>query len=614
MTKEEGANIFIGLQIETTGQVGGKTVVRKAGYTIEDIQQNKPEFIESLKLAARNKRPIKLKMISRIPNPEAEFEGIATGDPSNPLVPDEQRYTYIWYNKYYGLHHILRSGSSQTRTSFWHLPCVAYFEGIFRREDLSLYMSFYEQYGGHGVVPRPKEYYENRSQKIIRAQETGNVTKILWHLMSLVLLEPEAIRKLYLPNVFHALSHPAAQLCGLSKANDSLRYLVLAYQSTRNIVFKQSAESIFRKYRDDLKGLFACGFAGEAVCFRPFVETVMASLTRTQTRDLDCENTTLELLGKLDACTRCVGNSILTLLCKMNMLISETADYILKKLGKQPLTGGGVMTIATLLDQKKPQYVINLWGEMAKNARTKTFPPDKETEYIYMQYFVDTDVYENLVMIMREMMFGPSYPNLLAILEYRLQTLTCKYAVWELMDEDIVRDNFLKPLPNAQPPTQMFLISTPELRNKGLGLCMGYESVLSVCAAVDVSTFRKSFGRFELPKPLYQDDPEVTIKPVFAVSGGSIFNSSTRMKAFGAAWTVTYDLIMAGVAYESALERYARVQVEYMRGLAKTAVVAGIFTTVNGLLPIISPRDLEAPDSIGKAAGILLASQKDKYT
>eukprot|EP01022_Parablepharisma_sp_SALTPOND_P035023 TRINITY_DN938_c0_g1_i1.p1 TRINITY_DN938_c0_g1~~TRINITY_DN938_c0_g1_i1.p1 ORF type:complete len:888 (+),score=63.56 TRINITY_DN938_c0_g1_i1:1340-4003(+) len=608
---EDGLNIFQELEVGLLSEVNGKKVTKKKKSTIEEITENKVAFIETIKAATKNKQHIRLKMVARIPNPDSEFEGVLHVESPGDRAEDSA-YVFINYTKYYGLHHIMKSGSSPTKTSLWHIPCIAYLEGSFvEKENYASYMSFYPEYT-NSSVPKPKEYLEYKCHKIVRAQEKGNIIKTIWNLLSLLLLEPDATRKQFLPSIFHALSHPATQFYGLTRINQSLKFLILAYQSTRIDSFKQSAEIIFREYKDAIRMLCAKGFAAEVICFRPYIETVLMTLSANKHKELELSSQTLELLDILSATTMCVGTSIITELCKMNQTLTDVAVYILTKMGKQGV-GSEIVTISSLLEKKRPQYVINLLGEIAKNARTKTFPAGKEEEYILMQYFVDTDVYENIVSMLREMMFGPSYPNLLAILEYRLQTLTSKYSVWELADEDIVRENFRKPTANSRPPQQMFLINTSDLRNKGLPICMGYRHILTVASAFDVASFRKSFARFELPKSYIHGDPDFSIRAIFSVSGTSIFNAAHRTKAFGNSWDIAYDLVLSGTSSDSARERFAELQIQYSKFLATVTVVSGIFSSEDNVYSIVSVADLLDPEREVKNRDVLLAAHSEKY-
>ena len=125
-TTEEETQVFQDFQIiDITSQGTG---IKKKKYQIEEILEKKSEFITDMKNAAKNKRLIKLKMIARIPNPEAEFEGIMMGDAGEKAMPEEIKYVFIVYNKFYGLHYIQKTPSALVRTSYWHLPCVAYLE------------------------------------------------------------------------------------------------------------------------------------------------------------------------------------------------------------------------------------------------------------------------------------------------------------------------------------------------------------------------------------------------------------------------------------------------------------------------------------------------------
>lgn len=608
---EDDFNICTCIEVDSVAIADGNEIKKKNKYTIEEIAQNREKFIEELKEAAMGHQKIKLKMIAKIPNPDTIFEKVG-GKEVNPVKMeplDENNSVFIAYDKYYGLHWADGVGG---RMSLWHVPCIAYLEGCFLDKDtFADYMRYYEEYIKPGSAPKPKEYLELKCAKIARAQEKGNTIKTIWNMLSLMLLEPDSTRKQFLPSIFHALSNSATQFYALSKPNQSLKFLVIAYHSTKNEIFKKSAEVMFKKYKDLIRAYCARGFSAEIICFRPFIETLLISLSRNSRKELEFNNSTLAILDILCAASVCIGTSIITELFKMNKTLEDTTNFILAKMGKA--NAGPVVTLSVLLEQKRPQLVVNILGEVAKNARTKTYPVGKEEEYILMQYFVDTDVYENLTLMIREMMFGPCYPNLLAILEYRLQSLTTKYSVWELPDEDILKANYKKPQSSGKKST-MYTILTSDMKTKSLPMCMGFQNILSISSVDDVAEFRKSFAKYDIPASLLVLKGDKQLKAIFSVCGICILNAAHRTKCIGNYWDVTYDLVLNSGNIDLGKDILTDVQLKYLKFLANDAIVSGIFSTEDNIVPIVSALDLEIPENYEKAKTALITQHSDRIS
>eukprot|EP00826_Nyctotherus_ovalis_P023416 TRINITY_DN17992_c0_g1_i1.p1 TRINITY_DN17992_c0_g1~~TRINITY_DN17992_c0_g1_i1.p1 ORF type:complete len:251 (-),score=58.62 TRINITY_DN17992_c0_g1_i1:9-761(-) len=223
------------------------------------------------------------------------------------------------------------------------------------------------------------------------------------------------------PSIFHILSHPAIEFYSLTKVANTLKIIMLAYSNTTLPGFKIAASSIVAGYKEAIRALNGSGFAAEIICHRSFIETLLRSLVINNA--ILFYNLDIPVLETLASTTGCIGSSIITQLCRMDKVLSETAAYIFKKT-HNPKVNIDIFTMTGLLESKKPRMVMDVAVEIAKNTKTKAFPAGMEEEYVMMQYLVDTEVYETLVQTLKAMVFGPIYPNVLANVEYSLQVLS----------------------------------------------------------------------------------------------------------------------------------------------------------------------------------------------
>ena len=613
LSSENGYNIFQAFEVNSLEEVNENLVINKEEYTFESIIKDKAKFITKLKTMLNNRVSIKLKVLSLIPDPNIEFNVF----PSEEIKanPEDTFNIFINCTKYYGLHHSTESKGGGVKTSLWHVPCIVYIEGIFIVADNAInYLSYYPDQidqGSRRITLLPKAYYKYKCQKVIRSQEKGNSIKTMWNLLLLISLENGEVRKQFLPNIFNILSHPAIEVCSLRKVASTLKDLIFAYCETNTEVFKITANNIFKGYKEEMRNLYGSGFAAEAICHRVFIETLLRKIT-CERNELLFNNLSASILETLSCTSECIGNSIATQICRMDKVLLEAVDYILKK-ANNPKAGVNIFKMAGLLEGKRPRQIVDILAEIAKNSKTKAYPIGMEEEYIIMQYLVDMDVYENITTLLKDIIYGPIYPNPLSNIEYSFQLLASKYSIWQLPNEDIVRLDFTKVMPSTQPPYHMFIVDVPELINKNLPRCMGKKEVLEVCSSINLGYFKKLFECLEFPKELIQKETNFNIMPILSVVGDSLFNAQHRMKVFASSWEVCYDLLFLGTVMELAKKSFIDIIIKYAKYLSTVSVMLGIYSVNDNGSLVLSLADIFDESATERNINLLLSIYSNEY-
>jgi hypothetical protein len=99
------------------------------------------------------------------------------------------------------------------------------------------------------------------------------------------------------------------------------------------------------------------------------------------------------------------------------------------------------LTYDSLIDKKKPEYVIHLSadvGEILKAKGGNKLSAGQLEEKILMQYVNDFDFYELVFQFIQDLAFNPGVANPLPRLAMKMESLSLKYAAMDFTVDDVI--------------------------------------------------------------------------------------------------------------------------------------------------------------------------------
>ena len=89
-------------------------------------------------------------------------------------------------------------------------------------------------------------------------------------------------------------------------------------------------------------------------------------------------------------------------------------------------------------------------------------------------------------------------PNALALTEMKIQGHLVRFDLYGgIPDSYIIESDLNKPYKNPNPPTNLYIVGTNEMRERGIPFLISDYHTLLVASPKDVGLFRKFFRAFE---------------------------------------------------------------------------------------------------------------------
>lgn len=220
----------------------------------------------------------------------------------------------------------------------------------------------------------------------------------------------------------------------------------------------------------------------------------------------------------------------------------------------------------------------------------------------YLQVSVDTLSFESLYLTLRDLSFNPLTPNALALAELKMHGHLIRYDLYGGIPDSYIVDNDLnKPYRNPNPPTNLYIFGTNEMRERAIPfLISDYHTIIVACPK-DVGLFRKFFREFECSRAFNDNYANMNMRTLLSITGFSIFNKYDRLMRQTPQWILTYDFLFTGRDYDSSLDSFTSLVVHYMNYLHQETpgVVVGIFSDEDLDNPIITVYDFNVQTDVG---------------
>ncbi|CDW81560.1 UNKNOWN [Stylonychia lemnae] len=566
----------------------------KKYFSLEEVINGRNTFYAEIKEAVDKKFKIALKIWLRIRNldkanqsskvssqpPGTAYQGIGT---AQNLVVSDDDYVYVKTEKIYVLHLVERRQMENiVYTSYSHSPMSALLEGVFQsREAAQQYASFYiSKDQNPAEKSRLQIYLEDKYFQIFKKYQKNIMSHALYETLMIVLLEKDEVRKQIVDGVMVLLNLSSCKLFGLTSITQVLQKLLQAFYDYKFPQFRKSLENQFYTFYSRLQEIMATGFCAEIIVFRKYLDILIDSISGQGHQELEIDNSTMETFRNIEAILKCVSSSELTNVSQTYHIAKMTINMVVNKFGSQ--LNSNFISQEKYQQNKAFDKAAKLSQEKSKNKQSKLYPSKDEDIHIYMQYTVDTFVYESIYYILRDQFFYEQFPNALAIASMRIQAHLMRFDLYGgIPDEYIRRQELQKPFQNAQPPMTLYILGNSEMRDKDLPFPISDFFTLSVTSPNDISIFKKFLNNYEIAKLNIGDMFEGGyLKILTSITGYSIFNKYARLNKKSSFWTMMYDIIMTGQSFDAAIPSYIALILRYALFLYKQtdAVVLGFYT------------------------------------
>lgn len=126
------------------------------------------------------------------------------------------------------------------------------------------------------------------------------------------------------------------------------------------------------------------------------------------------------------------------------------------------------LTLEVLQSQiKGPEKVAKVTLEKQRVSNLKMFAETDVEMYAMCQYSIDTFLNESIYLVLRDQFFAPQYPSALSIAAFKIQSHLFRLDLYGGISEEVIKTReIMKPLKNNQPPTNLFILGTTEMREK----------------------------------------------------------------------------------------------------------------------------------------------------
>ena len=150
---------------------------------------------------------------------------------------------------------------------------------------------------------------------------------------------------------------------------------------------------------------------------------------------------------------------------------------------------------------KGPEKVAKVTLEKQRVSNLKMFSESDVEMYTLCQYSIDTFINESIYFVLRDQFFSPQYPSALSIAAFKIQSHLLRLDLYGGISEEVIKTReIMKPFRKNQPPTNLFILGTTEMKDKLIPYSIADVQTLKMTSCSDVGIFRKFFAQFELSK------------------------------------------------------------------------------------------------------------------
>jgi hypothetical protein len=118
----------------------------------------------------------------------------------------------------------------------------------------------------------------------------------------------------------------------------------------------------------------------------------------------------------------------------------------------------------------------------------------------------------------------------LAIASLKVQSHLIRFNIYGGIADEFLRQNEInKPYQNPNPPLNLYILGTNDMRDRQIPFAISDFYTLTLCSALDVGLFRKFFKAYEFAKISVGDMFDGGyLKVLTSVTGYSVFNKFSR--------------------------------------------------------------------------------------
>lgn len=141
------------------------------------------------------------------------------------------------------------------------------------------------------------------------------------------------------------------------------------------------------------------------VAFRKYIEILLTSISGEARKELEIDHNTIAALRNVSKVLRFCCGAIMTKFADQLKVSKGSIDLVLNKMKKTSKIK--ILTYAAYIEKKKPDRLAMMKKEIDKNKSNKNYPSNRVPENTYLQYTVDTFVYESLFFTLRDLFLDP---------------------------------------------------------------------------------------------------------------------------------------------------------------------------------------------------------------
>lgn len=190
-----------------------------------------------------------------------------------------------------------------------------------------------------------------------------------------------------------------------------------------------------------------------------------------------------------------------------------------------------IITLSEYETFRKPDSVINPDKETGQTTgRMANLKGVSVSDAVYLQITTDTLSFESLYLTLWDLLFNPMTPNALALAELKMHGHLIRYDLYGGIPDSYIVDNDLnKPYRNPNPPTNLYIFGTNEMRERAIPFLISDYHTIIVASPKDVGLFWKFFWEFECSRAFNDKYANMNMWTLLSISGYSIFNKYDRL-------------------------------------------------------------------------------------
>eukprot|EP01017_Pseudomicrothorax_dubius_P019680 TRINITY_DN2161_c0_g2_i6.p1 TRINITY_DN2161_c0_g2~~TRINITY_DN2161_c0_g2_i6.p1 ORF type:complete len:704 (+),score=111.14 TRINITY_DN2161_c0_g2_i6:328-2439(+) len=499
----------------------GKPAARK--WTIDEIRGNKNAFVRAvastvetrstiyLKAFFKTKRVNHVALVLELQNREFLFGGRR----KEQARPQDLDFEYIETRKVYNLFY--SDPQERERVPYVAEPLASLLKCVFTSDEAAFkYASyFYRPTELYTAAPAFRTFMNREIQILGGHWRSQSIIGCAWEFFYIAnLVENDGMKKKLMNNVIEILTCEYAQLAELRRLCNTFINLLLQYKSTNMTFYKIACSMTYKLIQRLTTDFFGRGGDSDILNFRACVIRILDSMI-DQSREFQSTKNSLTQARALYRTFKSISISneqIIGMLCR------NFDDYVAQTLqlnrrrednekakvkGKEPaaqtkpLDIEEIGTLSDLQEVKKPQMVLHVSTEASNyTAATKmNGTPQEIEEGIIFSYLIDTEVYDTIQLLMRNVVFSPLVANPFSSCLLKLDTLSIKRDLSKIVLKDLKEQiwndtTILSPFEiNGQRVENMFQLLTPRMRQFSLQPVYGLSCVLNVSSAFENANF-----------------------------------------------------------------------------------------------------------------------------